>query len=69
MAGLCVQRPAGALANEETEEPVRTPSSNAAPVRNLRIHPETAFSRFAPLHRVDLEGKQRVDMIRSPSRQ
>ena len=29
--------------------------------RNRHLQPKTAFSRFPPVHRVDLEGKQRVD--------
>src|SRR6516162_838942 len=28
---------------------------------NLRLQPKTAFSRFPLVHRVDLEGQQRVD--------
>jgi len=36
--------------------------------RNRHLQPKTALSRFPPVHRVDLEGKQRVDLTRSPTR-
>jgi hypothetical protein len=35
--------------------------------RNLRIQLKTAFSRFPPLHRADLEGRLRIDLAGSPS--
>jgi len=34
--------------------------------RNLRLQPKTAFWRFAPVHRPDLEGQLRVDCAGSP---
>jgi hypothetical protein len=29
--------------------------------RNRHLQPKTSLSRFPPVHRVDLEGRQRVD--------
>jgi hypothetical protein len=36
--------------------------------RNLRLQPKTAFTRFPPVHAADPEGRQRVEIPRSPSR-
>ena len=36
-------------------------------LRNLRLRPKTAFSRFPPVNGADLERQQRVDLTRSPS--
>jgi hypothetical protein len=33
--------------------------------RNRRLQRRTAFSRFPPVHRADLEGQQRVELTRS----
>jgi hypothetical protein len=50
---------------------VAQPSSFATGVRswrNRRLRPKTAFSRFPPIHKTDLECRQRVDLTGSPSR-
>ena len=39
------------------------------PYRNRRLQPKTAFSRLPPVHRVDQEGQERVDLTHSPSGQ
>ena len=36
--------------------------------RNLCLQPKSAFSRFAPVQRADVEGRLRVDLTRSPNR-
>ncbi len=36
--------------------------------RNRSLQPKTAFSRFPPVHRADLEGRQRVDCAISQGR-
>ena len=45
---------------------IRDPSSSFRPL--LRLQPKTAFSRFAPVHRADLQGQQRVDCGQSEAR-
>jgi hypothetical protein len=35
--------------------------ANPVGLRKRHLQPKTALSRFPPVHRVDLEGKQRVD--------
>src|SRR5208337_2204671 len=43
-------------------------SGTTAPGATPRLQPKPAFSRFPPVHRVDLEGQQRVELTRSPCR-
>jgi hypothetical protein len=35
--------------------------------RNLHLQAKTAFSRFPPVHRTDVEGQQRVDLTHTPN--
>jgi hypothetical protein len=46
-------------------DPLAAPSVNDRFLRNLRLQPKTAFSRFPPVHKVDLEGQQRVGSRKS----
>jgi len=38
--------------------------ANGGSWRDLRLQPNTAFSRFPPVHRNHLEGQQRVEAVR-----
>src|SRR5580700_3360534 len=35
-------------------------------VRAVRLQPKTAFPRFPPVHKPELEGQQRVDSVEEP---
>src|SRR5208283_430771 len=53
------------VASVFTCTPVEKPSRREVAIgdelwRNIRLQPKTAFSRFPPVHRADLEGQQRA---------